>query len=337
MKYVSSLKSSPHYPVMLDQILSICNPQKGGIFIDCTFGAGGYSNALLSFPKTKVIALDRDDQTEKYVNKIKKKYKKRFNFYNLKFSDLEKVVNKNTKIDCIIFDLGISSLQISDLDRGFSFNSKGKADMRMGLNSISALDVLNNLELKTLTDIFRLFGEEKEAFNIASNIVKQRANKPFSSVPELIDIIKKSKKRNFKKKINISTQVFQAIRIFVNRENSELVDGLIAASKVLKENGKIIVVTFHSIEDKIAKFFFSNYSSNKSRSSRYYPDNDKKKVLFQNYKNKIIRPSSKEIKENNRSRSAKLRFATRSKDNYFYPEEFKNKFFQYLELEKRNV
>ena len=114
-------------------------------------------------------------------------------------------------------------------------------------------------------------------------------------------------------------------------------DGLIAASKVLKENGKIIVVTFHSIEDKIAKFFFSNYSLNKSRSSRYYPDNDKKKVLFQNYKNKIIRPSSKEIKENNRSRSAKLRFATRSKDNYFYPEEFKNKFFQYLELEKRNV
>ena len=136
--------------------------------------------------------------------------------------------------------------------------------MRMGLNSISALDVLNNLELKTLTDIFRLFGEEKEAFNIAKHI-KTKRNKPFSSVPELINIIKKSKKRNFKKKINISTQVFQAIRIFVNKENSELMDGLIKASKVLKENGKIIVVTFHSIEDKIIKFFFSNFSSNKSK------------------------------------------------------------------------
>ncbi len=337
MKDISSLRTLPHYPVMLEQVLNICKPDEGGLFIDCTFGAGGYSNAILSFPETKVIALDRDSHTRQYVSTTKKNYKNRFTFHNLKFSELNKAVGKNTKIDSIIFDLGLSSLQISNLQRGFSFNSKGTADMRMGLNSISAQEVLNNFTLKTLTDIFRFFGEEKEAFSIASNIIKQRKKKPIKSVTDLVNIIKKSKKRDFKKKINISTQVFQAIRIFVNKEIFELIEGLVNATKLLKEGGKIIVITFHSIEDKIVKFFFTNFSANKSRGSRYYSDTDQRKILFENYQNKIIRPTIAEIEENNPSRSAKLRFATRSKDNFFYPSDFKNKFFNYLELGNRHV
>ena len=274
MKDISSLRTSPHYPVMLEQVLEVCQPQKGGLFIDCTFGSGGYSNAILSFPKTKVIALDRDLNTQQYINNTKKKYKNRFIFHNSKFSALDKVVNNNTKIDSIIFDLGLSSLQISNLKRGFSFNSKSKLDMRMGLNSISAEEVLNNLDFETLRDVLKFFGEEKEAFRIASNIVKQRDKKPITSIPDLVNIVRKSKKRNFKKKINISTQTFQAIRIFVNKEIFELIEGLISATKLLKEGGKIIVITFHSIEDKIVKFFFTNFSENKSRGSRYYPDID---------------------------------------------------------------
>jgi len=339
MKDISSAKILPHHPVMLEQVLKVCSPEKGGLFVDCTFGAGGYTNAILAFPNTKVIALDRDSYTEKYANKIKKNYKNRFSFYNLKFSELDKVINKNTKVNSIIFDLGLSSLQISNLDRGFSFNSRGKPDMRMGLNSITAQEVLNNFKLETLSDIFRIFGDEKEGFRIATNIVELRKKKAIKSIPGLVDIIKRSKKKNFKKKINISTQTFQAIRIFVNKEISELIEGLTKASKFLKEDGKIIVVSFHSIEDRITKFFFNNFSENRSRGSRYYPDISHGKILFKNYKNKnrAIKPTKEEIAINHSSRSAKLRFAIRSKDDFFYPEDLKNKFFNYLELENRHV
>ena len=324
---------------MLEQVLRICSPEKGGLFVDCTFGAGGYTNAILAFPNTKVIALDRDSYTQKYANKTKKNYKNRFSFYNLKFSELDKAINKNTKVDSIIFDLGLSSLQISNLNRGFSFNSKGRPDMCMGLNSITAQEVLNNFNLETLSDIFRIFGDEKEGFRIATNIVELRKKKPINSIPDLVDVIKRSKKKNFKKKINISTQTFQAIRIFVNKEVSELIEGLIKASKLLNEGGKIIVVSFHSIEDRITKFFFNNFSENRSRGSRYHPDISQEKILFKNYKNKnkAIKPTKSEIEINRPSRSAKLRFAIRSKDDFFYPEDFKNKFFNYLELENRHV
>ena len=337
MKDISSLKILPHYPVMLEQVLKICSPEKGGLFLDCTFGAGGYTNAILSFPNTQVVALDRDLHTKKYADKTKKKYKNRFSFHNLKFSELNKAINKNTKVDFVIFDLGLSSLQISNLNRGFSFSSKGKPDMRMGLNLITAQEILNNFNLKTLSDIIRVFGDEKESFRIAKNIIEQRKKKPIGSIPDLVNIIKRSKKKDFKKKINISTQTFQAIRIFVNKEISELIEGLIKASKFLKSGGKIVVVSFHSIEDRIVKFFFSNFSESRSRGSRYYPDTDQGKILFKNYKNRIIKATEKEIVINKSSRSAKLRFATRSKDDFFYPTDFKNKFFNYLELENRHV
>tara|TARA_B100000945_G_scaffold21685_1_gene15479 strand:+ start:2229 stop:3242 length:1014 start_codon:yes stop_codon:yes gene_type:complete len=337
MKDVSSLKTKIHYPVMLTEVLEICEPQKGGVFLDCTFGVGGYTNALLSFPKTSVIAIDRDANSKKYANIIKKNFKKRFHFYNQKFSELDKAVKNKLKVDFVIFDLGLSSLQISDLKRGFSFKSNDRPNMCMGLNSISGEQVLNNLDLKTLKDIIKHLGEERFAFKIASNIVKQRKQKSINSVTDLVNIIKKSKKRDFNKKINISTKTFQAIRIFVNKEISELIEGLITASKVLNDGGKIIVVTFHSIEDRIVKYFFSNFSSNKSIGSRYFPDISKKNILFNDYNKKIIKPSAREITINKASRSAKIRFAVRSKDKFFYPEEFKKRFVRYLELENKYV
>ena len=337
MKDFSSPKHPSHYPVMLEQVLKICEPEKGGNFVDCTFGSGGYSNAILSFPKTKVTALDRDLETQEYVDKTKKLYKDRFSFHSRKFSELNKIIEGKKKFDFVIFDLGISSLQIFNLKRGFSFNSKSKVDMRMGLNSISAHEVVNSFSLATLNDIFKFFGEERESFNIAKNIIKERKKGPILSTPDLVEIIKRSKKKDFKKKINISTKTFQAIRIFVNKEFSELIEGLINATQLIKAGGKIIVVSFHSIEDKIVKFFFTNYSKNKSKVSRYYPDLPKEKSLFENYKNKIITPSEKELKINSPSRSAKLRFVTRSESDFFYPKEFKKKFKHYIDLENKHV
>ena len=337
MKDISSSKTFLHYPVMLKEVISTCDVKKGGLFIDCTYGAGGYTNTILSYPNTKVIALDRDPSIKSLAEKTKKNYKNRFFFHNSKFSELNKILPKNTEADCIIFDLGLSSLQLLDLKRGFSFNSKEEPDMRMGLNEVSAKDVINNLDGKTLNNIFRLLGEEKESSKISRNIVKDRQQYPIKTIPDLIKIIKKSKRKNFKKKINVSTQVFQALRIFVNKEVTELIKGLINATRILKKGGKIIVITFHSIEDKIVKFFFTNFSSNKSKTSRYYPENNNKETLFEIYKNKIIKPDDQEIAENNSSRSAKLRYAVRSKDNFIYPKDLENFFFQYLRLEETLV
>ena len=337
MKEFSSSKKLSHYPVMLDKVLKICNPENGGNFIDCTFGYGGYSNSILSYPKTKVIAFDRDIQTKQYAIKTKKIFKDRFSFYNKKFSDLSNIITAKTKFDFVIFDLGLSSMQILNLDRGFSFNSKSRIDMRMGLNSISANEVINSFSQSTLNDIFKFFGEEKESFKISKNIINERKTSPIISSLDLARIIKKSKKKDFNKKINVSTKAFQALRIFVNKEFSELINGLIEASKLVKSGGKIIVISFHSLEDKVVKFFFSNYSKNKSRNSRYLPDLSREKTLFENYKNKIFVPSQNEIKKNNASRSAKLRYATRDENNFFYPQDFKKKFIKYLDLESRYV
>ena len=337
MKDISSFKNLTHYPVMLKEVMNICTPENGGNFIDCTFGSGGYSNAILSFQNTNVISLDRDNNAINYASEIKKNYNDRFMFHNEKFSNLDKVIKKDFKADFIIFDLGLSSMQIFNFKRGFSFNSKDNVDMRMGLNSISAQDVLNKCDFKTLKNIIKYFGDEKDSSRIANNIIKERKRSPINSVPRLVEIIEKSKKKNFKKKINISTQTFQAIRIFVNKEVSELVNGLIHATKFLKKGGKLILISFHSLEDKIIKFYFTNYSKNKSKSSRYYPQTRNDKILFENYKNKIIRPTEEEINKNSASRSAKLRYAIRSKDNFFYPEELKKRFDNYLNLENDHV
>ena len=331
----SSLEFS-HFPVMLSEIIEISSPLKGGLFIDCTFGGGGYSKELLKFPNTQVIGLDRDEAVISIAKKLEKKFERRFQFYQEKFSNIARVI-KNFA-DVIIFDLGLSSIQLNNLKRGFSFKSKEKLDMTMGLSHISAEEAINKLSEAQLKLIIKVLGEEKEASKIAKNIVKARSNKTITRVNELVAIIEESKKKNFSAKINPSTKTFQALRIFVNKEISELINGIISATKILKPGGKILIVSFHSIEDKIIKYFFSNSSPNSSRPSRYLPDvNNDNLALFEKYNKKVIKPTNKEIKRNNPSRSAKLRFAIRSKNEFIYPSYVSQKFNKYLEIEDINV
>ena len=334
-KQTPSLEFS-HFPVMLSEVIKLSSPSKGGKFIDCTFGGGGYSKEILKYPNTIVQAIDRDISTIPIAKKLEEKFPKRFKFYKLKFSQLDSMVHDN--VDVIIFDLGLSSIQLDDFKRGFSFKSNEKLDMAMGLNDISALDAINNLSENDLKLIIKILGEEKEASKIAKNIVKQRKFKKISNTNELVKIIKTSKKKIFTSKINPCTKTFQALRIFVNKEITELINGLISAIKVLRPGGKIVIVSFHSIEDKIIKYLFSNYSKNKSKSSRYLPEESTTLLtLFEEYKNKIFTPRKEEIDKNSRSRSAKLRFATRSKNKFEYPKEFLKKFKKYLDLEAINV
>ena len=327
-----------HFPVMLNEVIKICSPEKGGSFVDCTFGGGGYSEELLKFPNTKVTALDRDKSVERKAREISEKYLDRFSFYNEKFSNLDKILEKKEKVDTIIFDLGISSFQLMDLSRGFSFKSNNKIDMNMGLSSISAEKIINNFDENSLKLIIKILGEEKESSKIVKNILKARRIKKILKTPQLVEIIKDSKKKNFSKKINICTKTFQALRIFVNKETTELIEGIIKATKFVKNGGKIIIISFHSIEDKIVKFYFKNYSENNLRPSRYLPENNLEKVVFfKDKKNNLIRPTEKEVKQNPPSRSAKLRFVTRNEKVFEDPKIFKKQFKKYLDLESLNV
>ena len=337
MIYPNTSLEHPHFPVMLDEVIKICSPNKGGVYIDCTFGGGGYSKKLLQFSKTKVTALDRDRFVLNIAKELEKKHPKRFSFYQKKFSEVDTVAG-NQSVDVIVFDLGLSSIQLNNLERGFSFNSKETLDMSMGLSPTSAEEVVNNFSEQKLKSIIKILGEEKDASRIAKNIIKTRLMKKIKKVDQLVEIIEKSKKKNYASKINPSTKTFQALRIFVNKEITELIEGIINATKVLKPGGRILIVSFHSIEDKIVKYFFSNFSSSRSKPSRYLPENrDTNISLFDKYKNKIFKPSNLEIIKNPPSRSAKLRYATRSKNKFIYPNELANKFKKYLDLENSHA
>ena len=319
-----------HYPVLLKEIISIISPQYGGTFIDCTFGQGGYSKKILEFENTKVIALDRDEDSKVKANEIRDKFENRFIFKNIKFSQLNNLKLKNEDIKGVIFDLGYSYIQIKDPKKGLSFNSSGALNMKMGINSFSAEDVINKLDEKELEKIFKFFGEEKESKFIARNIVKERLKNNIDT-QLLVKIIEKTKrKKNFK--VHSSTKVFQALRIFVNKEISELISGLINATKVLKKDGTLVIVTFHSIEDKIVKYFFKSLSEKKSI-SRYIPLIDQSETLFNLAQKKAITPSEKELKENLPSRSAKLRYVIKKKNFYDFETDIFDQFKHLIEIE----
>jgi len=319
-----------HYPVLLNEIISIISPQYGGTFIDCTFGQGGYSSKILEFPQTKVIALDRDKDTLKKALDIKGNFESRFIYKNLKFSQLSNLKLKNENIKAVIFDLGYSYTQIKDKKKGLSFDAKGELNMKMGLNDFSASDVINKLDEKELEKIFKFFGEERESKKIASKIVKERKEKKINT-ENLVKIIESTKKiKNYK--IHSATKVFQALRMFVNKEISELIYGLINATKVLKEGGIIVIVSFHSIEDKIVKYFFKSLSEAKSV-SRYMPKISSKKNLLNLVIKKPILPSTKEIKENPPSRSAKLRYAIKKQNFYEFETDILDKFKYLIDIE----
>ena len=319
-----------HYPVLLSEIISIITPQYGGTFIDCTFGQGGYTKKILNFENTKVIALDRDFESLKKAEEIRNQFEDRFLFKNIKFSELNNLKLKNENIKGVIFDLGYSYTQIKDPKKGLSFESVGDLNMQMGRNNFSAKEAINNLDEKELAQIFKHFGDEKDSNRIAHNIVEDRANREITT-QELVRIIESSKrKKNLK--THSATKVFQALRIFVNSEISELIYGLINAAKVLKKDGIIAVVTFHSLEDKIVKYFFKSLSENKSI-SRYMPKGEEKINLFKSINKKAISPSQNEIKENPPSRSAKLRYVIKKEDFYDFETDILEKFDYLIKIE----
>ena len=320
-----------HYPVLLKEIISIISPQYGGTFIDCTFGQGGYTKKILEFDKTRVIALDRDPESKNIASKLEEEFEERFKFKNIKFSQLNNLKLKNENVKGVIFDLGYSYTQIKDPNKGLSFDSVGKLNMQLGLNSYSAEDVINKLDQKELEKIFKFFGDEKEGKYIARNIVKERINKKIDT-QGLVKIIDNSKRRkNFR--VNNSTKAFQALRIFVNKEISELIYGLINAAKILKKDGVLAVVTFHSLEDKIVKYFLKSLSENKSI-SRYTPLTEQTDTLFHLTKKKPITPNEEELSENPPSRSAKLRFAIKKTDFFDFETDIEHQFKNLIDIEK---
>ena len=319
-----------HYPVLLSELISIITPQYGGTFIDCTFGQGGYSKKILNFAETKVIALDRDLESQKKANIIQSSFEDRFLFKNIKFSQLNNLKLKNENIRGVIFDLGYSLNQIKDPKKGLSFETVGALNMKMGINEFSAKEAINILDKVELAQIFKYFGEEKDSNRIAHNIVEDRAKREITT-EELVRIIDSSKRKN-NNKIHSATKIFQALRIFVNKEISELIYGLINAAKVVKKDGVIAVVTFHSLEDKIVKYFFKSMSENKSV-SRYMPKGEEKVNLFKTINKKPIVPSEKEIKENPPSRSAKLRYVIKKEDFYDFETDILEKFDHLIKIE----
>ena len=321
-----------HYPVLLNEVLSTISPQNGGTFIDCTFGQGGYTEKILEYPKTKVIAFDRDSDSKNIAIKIKKKFKNRFEFYNRKFSDIDKIkLPKN--INAIIYDLGFSYSQIKNKSKGLSFNHKGKLNMKMGYNKISADDIIKNLSAKDLEQIFKYFGEERNAKFIAKKIVKEREINHIDT-EYLVKLVNLSKK-SFTKK-NKATKIFQALRIMVNNEISELISSLSKSCNLVSNKGIILTVSFHSIEDKICKFFFKTISTY-GAVSRYMPINSKEDLAFDLINNKVVTPTNNEIEINPPSRSAKLRAVRRNSTKNIDTKFLFKKFQDLLEIEKLSL
>jgi len=305
-----------HKSVMIKEIISFLPLSKSINVIDATFGGGGYSKTILEkFNVNQLLAIDRDPISKIFSKEIETKFSN-FTLINDKFSKIEEIVNhtkfKEKKFDIILFDLGTSSNQIDNAQRGFSFNKSGPLDMRMGSSDKNAYDIINNYEEKNLADIIYQYGEERYSRVIAKEIVKNRKIKFISDTLELSNIIKKClpKKNQLKNKIHPATKTFQAIRIYVNDELSELKTSLEKTLKILNKDGLILVVSFQSLEDRIVKDFFNHNSGKRWRSSRHYPElPDKLATQLKIITKKPILPSASEILENPRSRSAKLRVA----------------------------
>ena len=329
MNATIKLENEKHFPVLLTEIVNILSPHYGGTFIDCTFGNGGYSRKILENKKNKIFAIDRDPESLLVLNQYKKKYKNRFEFENKRFSEISNFCKNIKNLKGIIFDLGYSTTQIRDPRKGLSFNSKGKLNMQMGFNNFSADEVVNNLSQSDLVKVFKFFGEENKSNIISKKIISLRKNKNIQT-EDLVNIINSVKKKNYYKTHN-ATKVFQAIRIFVNKEISELIYGLINSFKILPVGGIVVIVSFHSLEDKIVKFFLKNYSENKN-DSRYLPSRSEKKNLFQLIEKKPIIPSLKELNINPPSRSAKLRYGIKLNNSNDFSD-FIKKFNYLLEIE----
>ncbi len=297
-----------HVPVLLAEVLAALGPVAGARVIDGTFGAGGYSRAFLE-AGANVIAFDRDPRAVRDGAALVAESGGRLDLVEAPFSALADRVTG--PVDAVVFDLGVSSMQLDEADRGFSFRADGPLDMRMGGDGPSAADLVRTLDQDRLADILFHYGEERRSRAIARAIVARRTATPFERTKALADLVESVIGRHPADPSHPATRTFQALRIAVNRELDEVADGLCAAERVLKPGGRLVVVTFHSLEDRIVKRFFQE-RARPSAPSRHVPDAATVRPTFELTQRKPVEPSPAEVARNPRSRSAKLRSGVRT-------------------------
>ncbi|MEP3427222.1 MAG: 16S rRNA (cytosine(1402)-N(4))-methyltransferase RsmH [Roseibium sp.] len=303
-----------HVPVLLDEVLEWLDPKPGEVIIDGTFGAGGYSRAILD-REAKVIGVDRDPDAIAGGQDLVKQAKGELILVPGQFAELDIHARKSglEAVDGVVLDLGVSSMQLDEADRGFSFMRDGPLDMRMEQAGPSAADVVNELPVRDLIRIIGLLGEEKRATSVAHAIERARLEKPFSRTIELANLIEKVLGRNPKKaQIHPATRTFQALRIYVNGELHQAAKALGAAEQILKPGGRLVLVSFHSLEDRIVKRFFQDRTKTRGGGSRHMPEEEVPPATFENLTRKAVEAADRETSENPRARSAKLRAGRRT-------------------------
>jgi 16S rRNA (cytosine1402-N4)-methyltransferase len=298
-----------HIPVLLGEVLTALEPAAGKVILDGTFGAGGYTSAILN-AGADVIALDRDPTAIAAGQELVAAHGGHLKLIHAQFSNLADQAPAGG-LDGIVLDIGVSSMQIDEADRGFSFQKNGPLDLRMSAAGVSAADVVNRAKVAELIRIFHFLGEESQSPRIAHAIEKRRADKPFETTRDLAGLIEIVTPRKMKDKIHPATRVFQALRIFVNDELGELAQALFAAERSLKPGGRLVVVTFHSLEDRIVKTFFSDRAG-KAVGSRHMPVAHERAATFDRIGKPMVSASEAEAAINPRSRSAKLRAGLRT-------------------------
>ena len=299
------MSGAPHIPVLIDAILSHCAPIEG-TWLDGTFGAGGYSRALLDGGADRVIGVDRDPVVFDMAANWAGSYGDRLVLQHGVFSKLDEY---GEGLDGVVLDLGVSSMQLDQAERGFSFMKDGPLDMRMGQNGPTAADLVNGAEEAVLADILFHYGEERASRRIARAIITAR---PITTTLELAGIIEKCLPRSKPGQSHPATRSFQALRIAINDEYDELYQGLMAAERALKPGGKLAVVTFHSVEDRMVKRFLTARGGRSANANRYAPETVQEAAQFVLKSRKAIAPDAEELAANPRSRSAKLRVGVRT-------------------------
>jgi len=305
----------PHKPVMLDEMLTSLAPKDDGIYIDGTFGAGGYSRAILRAADCQVYAIDRDPSTRKFAERLEQEFPDRFVWLMGNFSDMCSLVAMHGvhAVDGIVLDIGVSSMQLDEPERGFSFRHDGPLDMRMSDQGTNAADIVNTASESELADIFYYYGEEKMARRIATAIVESRDATPITRTHQLAEIIRGVVGRHGK--TDPATRSFQGLRIYVNHEFESLENGLKAAESMLAPGGRLVVVTFHSLEDRIVKRFTHSRCGKLGEQSRHLPyqqmESDAPRFFLP--KPEKLTASDAEIDENPRSRSATMRMMIHNK------------------------
>ncbi len=301
-----------HIPVLLNEVLQCLAPKNGKIYVDATFGFGGYSEAILQTADCKVIALDRDPTVKPRAEEMAAKYKNRFEFRAGKFGDFAELISEN--IDGAVFDIGVSSMQIDDAARGFSYSKEAPLDMRMSCEGVSAKDIVNTYSESELADLIYEYGEDRKSRVIARKIVEYRKEKEIETTTELAEIIYSAIYRPKFGELNPATRTFQALRIAVNDELEQLKQGLKGATERLNKGAPLVAVDFHSLEDRIVKLYFKENCAKKVRISKYAELKDAKKddekYLFAKV-SKVIVPTKSECENNPRAHCAKLRYAIR--------------------------